>query len=167
MWQFQLGSSPSFFFLSIMRERSVHQMTALLSGIFLLLVIAACELHVRWMSYGAKHLSQCFPIRHFVCNYMHNSKTKGCVRMFYLLNNCSTIGDIYSLGYSYMRDTIDELWIQTHIATIFHSDILCILALVTRKLQVICKRWTFWMTALLSKMSIFCARPGCKIRMAS
>ena len=33
-----------------------------------------------------------------VCNYMHNSKTKGGMRMFYLSNDCSTMGDVYSLG---------------------------------------------------------------------
>ena len=36
-------------------------------------------------------------IRHFVCNYMHNSKIKGRVRMFYLLNDCSTIEDTFLL----------------------------------------------------------------------
>ena len=35
--------------------------------------------------------------------------TKGGIRKFYLSNDCSTIGDIYSFGYRYMRVTIGEL----------------------------------------------------------
>ena len=50
--------------------------------------------------------------------------------MFYLLNDCSSIGDIYSHGYSCMRDMMGELWIQTRNATTFRY-ILCVLTLVT------------------------------------
>ena len=64
-----------------------------------------------------------FPVHHFVHNYMHNLKTKGCIRTFYLSNDCSTVGDIYSLDYSYMRDTMGELCIQIRIATNFLYDI--------------------------------------------
>ena len=36
-----------------------------------------------------------FPVCHFVRNYTHKLKTKGRIRTFYLLNDCTTIGDIY------------------------------------------------------------------------
>ena len=36
-----------------------------------------------------------FPIHHFVCTYTHNLRTIGCIWMFYLSSNCSTIRDIY------------------------------------------------------------------------
>ena len=71
--------------------------------------------------------------------YMHNSKTKGRVRMVYLSNDCSTIGDMYSFGQSCMWDTISELWILTPIAITFRYGILCVHTLVTRKLQVVCR----------------------------
>ena len=108
-----------------------------------------------------------FPICHFVCNYKPNLKTKGHIRMFYLSNDCSTIGDIYSLGQSCIWDTIDELWIKTRIPTIFLYNILYMLILVIRKLQVICRCSTYWKTALLSEMSILCVRAGCEKRMVS
>ena len=79
-----------------------------------------------------------FSIHHFVRNYMHNSKTKGRIMMFYLSNDCSTIGDIYSLGKSCIQVTISELLVQTRITTTFRYDILYVLTLVTRKLQVVC-----------------------------
>ena len=66
-----------------------------------------------------------------------------------------------------MRDTIGELWIQTLIVTTSGYDILCVLTLVTRKLQAVCGRFTYRMTALLLEMSIFCGRAGCEIWMAS
>ena len=87
--------------------------------------------------------------------------------MFHLSNNCSTIGGIYSLSQSCMRYMIGELWIQTCIATTFRYNILCVLTRITRKLQVVCRHATYWMTALLSKMFIFFVRAGCEIWMAS
>ena len=63
---------------------------------------------------------------------------------------------------------IGELWIQTRIAiATFRYVTLCLLALVARKLQVICRSSTYCMNALLSEMSIFCVRTGCKVRKAS
>ena len=38
-----------------------------------------------------------FPVHHFVRNYMHNWINEGGIRTFDLSNDCSTIGDIYSL----------------------------------------------------------------------
>ena len=46
------------------------------------------------------------------------------------------------------------------IFTIWH---LCVLILVTQKLQVVYGYCTYWMT----KMSIFCVRAGCEIQLAS
>ena len=65
-----------------------------------------------------------------------------------------------------MRDTIGDLWNQTCIASPFGYDILCVLTLITRKLQVVCGRFTHQTTSLLSQMYIFCVRAGCEIRMA-
>ena len=67
-----------------------------------------------------------------------------------------------------MRDTIGELWIQKRIAATFGYDIMSVLILVTRELQVIvCGRFTHRMTALLMEMYIFCVRAGFEIRIAS
>ena len=65
-----------------------------------------------------------------------------------------------------MRDTISELHIQTHNTTSFPYDILCVLTLVTRKLQVMYGQSTYWITALLLEMSIFGVKPGCQRRVA-
>ena len=73
-------------------KRSAHQTNALLSDIFLFLVRAACEL--RSASYGSKHTSQSLSDKPFVCTYMHKAKTIRHIWTFYILNNCSTIGDI-------------------------------------------------------------------------
>ena len=146
-------------------KQSTDQTNALLSEIFLFLVRAACKL--RLASYGPKHTSQWFSFMPFVHNYTYNSKTNGRIKMFYLLNDCSTVEDIYSLSYSYMQDMISELWHQICIAITFQHDILCTFTFITQKLQVIRRHSTYPMTALLSEMSIFCIRAGCKIRMAS
>ena len=97
-----------------------------------------------------------FPILHFVCNYIHNLKTEGRIKTFYLSNDCSTIRDIYSLGYSCMHNTMGELWIQTHITTTFWyilCALTCTLIHVTQTIQVICRHSTYWTTAVLSKVS--------------
>ena len=65
-----------------------------------------------------------------------------------------------------MQDTIGDLWSQTRIASPFGYDILCVHTLVTRKLQVVCGRFTYRTTTLLSEMYIFCVRAGCDIGMA-
>ena len=52
---------------------------------------------------------------------------------------------------------------QTLITTSVRYDILCVLTLITHKLQVVYGRSTYWMTALLLKMCISCVRAGCKI----
>ena len=109
-----------------------------------------------------------FRIRHFVHTYMPNSKTKHRIRTFYLSNDNSTIEDIYFLGYSCMRDTIDELWFQARIATFFRYDICAYLhALITPKLQVVYGRSTYRTTTLLSMTSIFGVKAVCKMRLPS
>ena len=55
---------------------------------------------------------------------------------------------------------------NTH-PTSFRYEILCILALITQKVQVMYGRCTYQMTPLLSNTSSFCARGGCGIRMVS
>ena len=66
-----------------------------------------------------------------------------------------------------MWDTIGELWIQTRNATAFRVTIVCVLTLVTQKVQVVCWCSTYPMTALLWEMFIFYVRGGCKILMAA
>ena len=66
-----------------------------------------------------------------------------------------------------MQYMIGELQIETRNETSFQCDILCIITLVTLKLHVVCGRSTYRTTALLSEMSIFCVRAGCKIQMMS
>ena len=75
-----------------------------------------------------------------------------------------------------MRAKIDELWPQTcvivaflrailcAITTIFQYNILCILTLVTRKLQVVCGRSAYQMTAQPLGMSIFYIRVGVRYK---
>ena len=76
--------------------------------------------------------------------------------------------------YSY---TVHILWLELYVRydrrvmnpnterNFFRYNILCIFTLVTRKLQVVCWRSTYRMTALLSEMSIFCVRAGCQVWM--
>ena len=66
-----------------------------------------------------------------------------------------------------MQDTIGELWIQTHITTSFQYDILCILTLLTWKVQVVYGCCTYQMTPLVFEISIFCIKAGCKIQLVS
>ena len=96
-----------------------------------------------------------FLIHHIVHSYMHNSKTKGRISTFYLSKK------------RYMWDRNGELWIQRHITTTFWYYISCLLILITRKLQVVCRRSTYQMTALLSLMINFCVRTGCEIWLSS
>ena len=77
-------------------KRSAHQTNALLLENLLFLVGAACEL--RLASYGSKHVLQSLSHMPFCVYLQAHSKTKGFIKTFYLSNNCSTIGDIYSLG---------------------------------------------------------------------
>ena len=65
-----------------------------------------------------------------------------------------------------MWDTIGELWIKTRIETTLRYVVLCLLTLVTRKLQVVYGRSIYRMTALLSQIPIFCVRAGFEIQMA-
>ena len=59
-----------------------------------------------------------------------------------------------------------ELWIKTCITNLFPVQHLCILTLITRKLQVIYGR-TYRMTGLLLEISIFCVRAEYTNRLAS
>ena len=96
-------------------------------------------------------------------------KTKSRIRMVHLLNHCSTVEDIYFLGWNCMPGMIGKLWIQTRIATCFWYDIYVDLytVLVTQKLQVVYECCTYQMTAVLSEISILSVRAGCKIWLLS
>ena len=54
-----------------------------------------------------------FPIQHFVHTYTRNSKTTGRMLTFYISNDCSTIGDVNFLCYSWVQDMNGELSLQT------------------------------------------------------
>ena len=61
-------------------EESAHEITLLLSEIFLLLSRAACESELRLLSYVPTMLCCVFPILHFVCTYRHYSRTTDHIR---------------------------------------------------------------------------------------
>ena len=67
-------------------------MTALLLEMSFFCVRAACK--VQLASYGSKHALWSLSDTPFVCTYTHNLKTTGHIWMFWILNDCSTIGDI-------------------------------------------------------------------------
>ena len=66
-----------------------------------------------------------------------------------------------------MRDMIGELWIQARIPSSFQYKILHVLKLLFWKLLVVYEHFTYWMTTLLSEMSIFCFGDVCKILVTS
>ena len=112
---------------------SAHQMTALQSNIFLFwLELQASYDH--WVMAPNNHCSQ-FLICEFVHTYMDDLKNKGHIKTFYLLNDYSSISDIFFLGYSRMWNS--KLGLLTCVATSFQCDILCVLTHLTRKLQVV------------------------------
>ena len=74
-------------------------------------VITVCE--IQSASYESKHALQPLSGTTF-CVYLHSQLKK-----YRLSNDCSTIGDVYFLCWSWMRDTTDELWLQPRIAISF------------------------------------------------
>ena len=58
----------------------------------LFFVRAAAELRQQGMAPNMPHRR--FPLHHFVCACMHNSKTKGRMRAFFVLNDCPIVWDI-------------------------------------------------------------------------
>ena len=59
--------------------------------ILIFLERSVCE--IQSLSYESEHASQ--PPSNNLCAYTRNSKTTGHVWTFYVLNDCSTIGDVY------------------------------------------------------------------------
>ena len=62
-----------------------------------------------------------------------------------------------------MQDVNGRLWIQTCIITSFRYNILCVLILITRKLQVVYGHSTYRTTALVSKMYSWIERYGWQV----
>ena len=58
-------------------------------------VRTVCE--IRQASYESKHALQPLSDMTFVHTYTHNSKTTGRIQTFCVSNECSTMGDVYSL----------------------------------------------------------------------
>ena len=137
---------------------------ALLSESFLFWVRAACKL--RLASYGSKCAPQFLSLRYFVHTYMHNSKSKGHIRTFYLSSDCSATRDGHFLVRAVWKLRLANYG-SKHITVSSQYHILCALTLITRKLQDVYKHSTYWMTALLSEMTIFWVRAGCGIRLVS
>ena len=75
----------------------------------------------------------------FVHTYSSNLKTTWCIHALYVLNDCSTVGDICFLCYSWMRDKAGELWLQTLIAFLSDKQFVCCMY----KLKTIGYIWTF------------------------
>ena len=88
------------------------------------------------------------------------AKHRWCFRLRLLHTIPNSWQPLCGLSHSRIMDP------NTHCNT-FRYDILCILTLITWKLQVVCRRSTYWTTVLLSNMSIFCVRVGREISMVS
>ena len=69
-------------------ERSTYTTNALLLEIFLFWFKAACKLQL--VSYGPKHTSWCLSDTLFCVYFKYNSKTMGCLRLYYAPNDSST-----------------------------------------------------------------------------
>ena len=109
-----------------------------------------------------------FSIHHFVRTYLHNMKTKGRIKT--LPNNWLLYYEKYLFSALELFVRYDR-WVMesnTH-RNLFQYNIytVYILTLVTWKIQVLYKRCTYWMTALLSGVPIFCVRAGCEIGLVS
>ena len=132
---------------------SAHQMTALLSEMFLLWFRAACEL--RWASY----LILCIPTRItqklevvYRCSTYWMTSLLSEIHIFWLRAACEI--QLASYGSKHALQSL--------------SDTLeCILTCITWKLQVVYEHFTYQTTALLSEMSIFWVRAPCEIQLAS
>ena len=82
-------------------------MIALLSEISIVLVIAISQ--VPSVSYEFRHRTQPLSDTPFrLYTYTRNSKTS-CLMLTQILNDCSTIGDVYFLCLRWMRDTNGEV----------------------------------------------------------
>ena len=68
---------------------STYWMAALLSEMSISCVRSGCK--ILQVSYGSKHTSQCLFDKAFAHTYVHNLKTAGDIRTFYISNSCSTI----------------------------------------------------------------------------
>ena len=74
----------------------MYLMTALLFEISVLRVRVVCE--TWFVKYGSKHaLQPLSDTKHFVHTYTRNLKSTGCIWMFYMSNDCFTIGDKWSV----------------------------------------------------------------------
>ena len=143
-------------------ERSAHQMTLLLLEILLFLVRAAYKL--RSVSYASKHALWLLSNMPY-CAYLHAQLEKE--RSYKIILPIKQL--LYYRRYLFSGLELyvrydRRVMIQACIAITFWYDILCILSLVTWKLQVRYGHSTYWMTALLS---IICVRAVCETWMMS
>ena len=85
--------------------------------ISILLVRAVCE--TRQAGYESKHERNYFSIHPFVYTYTRNPKTTGCMVMFYIPNDCSTIRVVGFLRQSWMQNADVKVHLQTCIPVAF------------------------------------------------
>ena len=94
---------------------------------------------------------------HFGHTYAHNLKTTGLIWICYILNNCSTIGDLFSM---LELDVRYDWWVtapNTH-HSLFPLSHLCMLTHihVTSKLQVIYRWSAYWRLLYYWRHSLCC-----------
>ena len=140
-------------------------MNALLSEIFLSLVRAACEL--RLMSYSPKHIMVVF-LYTILCITTCTTRKLMVVQGHFTYQTIAVQSEISIL---FVR-AVCKIWSASykykHASQPLPDTAFCgYLTLVTQKLQFVCGRSTYQMTALLSEMYIFCVRAGCETWMVS
>ena len=86
--------------LKIVQGRFTYRTIALLLEMSILFVRTVCE--IPSASYGSKHASQALSGTTFVRPYTRNSNTTGRMLTFYMLNDCSTIGNVCFLCQSWI-----------------------------------------------------------------
>ena len=113
-----------------------------------------------------------FPIHHYVRIYTRHLKTTGCMLMFWISNDYSTIGDVYFLFCALAVDARYKWRVtpaNTHcsIFLISHFCTYSVLTYITQILQVICGRSAYRTTSIISKTFFVWFRVALKIRLES
>ena len=98
-------------------------------------------------------------------NYTHTTRKPKVVQGHFTYQTIALLLEISILLVTAVCKTRSASYDSKHGMQPLQYDIVCVLILITKKLQVICRRSTYRTTALLPEMSIFCVRAGCEIRM--
>ena len=111
-----------------------------------------------------------FPIHHFVRIYTCNSKTTGRMPTFYILNDCSTIGDVFlcvSRGGCKILMARYASNVYHSLIPISHFWIYSVLRHKTWKFEVICGHSAHWTTPILSETFFVVFRFALEIQLES